>query len=142
MQWLLIFSCVFGLYFLSSIYTLVNNYLIARKTGFHLDFCPVNPNNPLWMIFSIPLRPVFSNFLPSFAYEWVRRAIYGWEFQERSTTGSSRTKPAFMLVTPGRNELWIEDADLGNMVLTRRKDFVQFDIASSMVSLLMRCLSN
>ncbi len=130
MQWLLISTSLAVVYVALCLWTILTNYVKARATGYTIFICPVNPSNPFWMAFSVPLQPICARFLPSFAYERIRRTIYGWEFREKSAGLNGRPDPAFLLVTPGKNELWVEDAELGSMILSRRKDFIQFDIAS------------
>ena len=130
MQWLLLSSSVIGLYVFSILWSFWTNYAKARVSGFPMFFVPCNPNNPIWMVLSVPLRSIFYRSLPSFAFERIKYTIYGWEFQEKATESPRRSDPAFLLVTPGRNELWVEDPDLANTILARRKDFVQFEVAS------------
>ena len=43
-----------------------------------------------------------------------------------------RLGSTFLLVTPGKNELWVADAEIAQIVLQRRKDFVQLDISKRM----------
>ena len=67
--------------------------------------------------------------LPQWAYNSVKTAIYGWEFQYKYEP-FARVGPSFILVTPGKNELWVADPGVANAIMTRRNDFVQFDIAN------------
>lgn len=130
MQWPLLAASLVALYLLLSLVQLSRNYCKARLTGFPMYICLVNPNNPIWMALSVPLEPTLRRYLPSFAYQRVRRCIYGWEFREATAELDIRPGPAFVLVTPGKNELWVEEPELGSQIVTRRKDFVLFDIAS------------
>jgi hypothetical protein len=144
MELFLICGVLAGLYLLSCAWTFYRNYVSARATGFHLYLSPVNPHNPLWMVFGVALQPTFARFLPTFAYNRIRRSIYGWEFREAHQAGiaSARPEPAFMLVTPGHNELWAEDVEFANAILTRRKDFIQSPMTNSRSCLLARHVSS
>lgn len=109
---------------------LFSNYLQARKSGYPVFICPADTANFLWMIFSVALRPYLSKILPTFAYDRIKASIYGWEFLYRyepfAKLGSS-----FILVTPGKNELWVADPETANSILARRTEFHQLEISSS-----------
>lgn len=109
--------------------TLFANYRKAQRSGFPILVCPVDTNNVLWMVFSVPLRPILARYLPTIAYNRIKAAIYGWEYLYRyelfAWLGAS-----FILVTPRKNELWTADPEIAHEILTRRNDFIQMDIAS------------
>lgn len=124
MQWLSILSTLIGAYCLSIVWTLFSNYSKAGKSGFPVYVCPTNPGNPFWMLSSVPLRPLLFRLLPTVIFERILPTIYGWEYWDRYST-FARFGPAFILVTPGKNELWVADVELANTILARRKDFNQ-----------------
>ncbi|KAL8906169.1 MAG: hypothetical protein Q9207_002202 [Kuettlingeria erythrocarpa] len=97
--------------------------------GLPLLLCPVNPANPIWLIFAATFQPLLAQLLPSCVYNRLKVAIYGWEFRCRYTI-NAKLGPAFVLVTPSSNEVWIADPDMANEVLGRRQDFVQLEMAS------------
>ena len=105
------------------------NYQLARKTGLPILVCPVNPANPLWLVLSSTFQPALARYLPSVIYDRIDVAIYGWEFRCRYTV-NAKLGPAFILVTPARNEVWIADPEMAYAVLMRRNDFKQLEIAS------------
>lgn len=116
---------------------LAANHLKARRTGFPIYISPVNQDNLLWLIFSVPLRPLFSRFLPAFAFDRIKVAIYGWEYILRNSV-QEKLGATFLLVTPGRNELWTTDPEIAQIVLQRRKDFVHLDISKRASCLCVR----
>ena len=107
---------------LSSLASLVRNALAARKTGLPYLVCVANPNNILWMVFVIPLRPLLTRVLPAWLWRRVRPIVYGWEFHTRGAV-IEELGPVFVIVTPSTNKLWIAEPALANDVLARRKDF-------------------
>lgn len=111
------------------------NYFLARQTGLPIFLCPVNPANPFWLVFSTALQPTFAHYLPHSVYgDRIKVAIYGWQSRCRYTV-HARLGPVFVLVTPGRNEVWIADPEMAHEVLTRRKDFLQLELSSRMLFL-------
>ncbi len=131
MQWLLILSSLAGLWVLSNVWSLVTNYLTARKSSFPISVAPTNPSNFLWMVLCVPLRPILSNFLPAAIWESMRKSVYGWEYADRYVT-HKRLGQSFMLVTPGKNELWVAEPELANAILVQRKDFHQSELTARM----------
>ena len=122
------FFWLFTIWYFSS---LPKNYFLARKTGLPIIVCPVNPVNIFWLVVSVVLEPAFARYLPSFIYDQLKVGIYGWEFRFRYTV-NAKLGPAFVLVTPARNEVWIADPEMAYTVLMRRNDFPQLEISTSM----------
>jgi hypothetical protein len=140
-------TVIFTLFFLLIVFYVppfIHNYYNARVSGFPYIICPVDPGNPVWMVFANALRASLARVLPVFIFKRIRYALHGWEVIDlllnngvKSGDGRLETPgPAFIVVTPGRNELWIEDPELAHIVLTRRKDFGQA------VTTKRRCLSH
>lgn len=121
-------------YLLWNCQSLYANYREARKSGYPLLICPANPNNVLWMIFSVPSRPVLARFLPAFIYRQIIPSIYGWEFPFKYEL-FARLGSSFILVTPGKNELWVADPETAHSILLRRNDFVQSDVGSRIIGM-------
>src|SRR5690349_10726558 len=116
MQWLLALSTLAGLYLISNLWSLLVNYLAARRSGLPTYICLSNPFHPVWMVFSVPLRPIFRRCLPKFLFDRIKMTIYCWEFEEKYSAHAKLGKN-FILVTPGPNELWIADPELAHHVL-------------------------
>jgi len=105
------------------------NYRKARQSGFPLLVCPANTDNVIWIVFAVAFRSTLARFLPAFIYNRVKPAIYGWEFLYRNEV-FERLGSSFILVTPGKNELWVADPETAHPILIRRNDFLQLPIAS------------
>lgn len=109
---------------------LLQNYLSARRTGLPLVICPIHPNNPIWMLLSVPLRPYLRRILPPPLFLRLNMSIYGWEFGEKYHPHAVYGKN-FIYVTCGSNEINIAEPELAAEVLRRTpKDFVQTAIGS------------
>ena len=133
MIWL-IFPALFGLWLLSNLYSLFRNYLSARKSGLPIIIFPFNNYHPLWMVLSVPLRPLFERYLPAWMYKSINLATYGFEFRCK-TSIFEKNCPAFILVTAGSNELSLMDPDLATEVLKRIKDFPNTDIGGVILNI-------
>lgn len=87
------------------------------------------------MILSIPLRPIFERLLPVALYDAIKVTIYGWEFRDKYAL-HDKVGQAFILVTTAQNQLICADPAMTQVILTRRKDFVQLPTASRVMRLL------
>lgn len=112
------------------------NIQLARKTGLPIFICPVNPDNPSWLVFSSMFQPQLEAWLPSLIYERVQVAIPGWEFRCRYTV-NKKLGSVFVMVTPAKNVVWVADTELAHEILVRRKDFLQLPMASREYIMLM-----
>jgi hypothetical protein len=56
---LTIIASLLALYIAKYPYKLARNYIKARKTGLPMIIVPIDQNNILWMVLSVPLRPIF-----------------------------------------------------------------------------------
>jgi hypothetical protein len=132
------FTIGFGLlaaYFLSSVYSLYRNYRTACSSGVPVVICPVNPDNIIWVLIKVPLRPTLQKILPTFLYDQIKISIFGWEFRDKFEL-HSRIGNTFCLATPGGLEFWIADPEVAQVVLAKRKDFVQHPVASLVMGFL------
>ena len=116
--------------FISHVARLILNYRLARKTGLPIYITPFNPTNVVWVTFSGISRPLFAKILPRFLYERFVVTCFGWEFYERNRINKKLGR-VFMLVTPGKNEMWVADAAIAEQVMSRRKDFPAIEKTSS-----------
>ena len=110
----------------------VNNYGKAKGSGFPLYVCPLDPQSILWIVFSVPLRPIFAKCFPSFVFDRIKYTIYGWEFLYRYEP-FQKLGPNFLITTPGENELWIADPEVAHAVLARRQDFTMQEMAKQIM---------
>ena len=127
MQWYHVILALLGLYLLTVIWALATLYLQVRKSGFPLVVVPTNPDNPFWIVAGVPLRPLLPRWLPANLRDRITVTTYGWEFAARYKI-HSKFGQSFVIVTPGRNELWTADPDLATAILARRKDFHQPEV--------------
>ncbi|KAH8690035.1 hypothetical protein BGW36DRAFT_440840 [Talaromyces proteolyticus] len=100
-------------------YSLFRNNLIARKTGLRFHIIPISHLNHFWMLVDKHvLRYVKLIFGDSAftRYNWM-----GWELHGRYYS-HHELGDAFMLVTPGRNWLYIGHPDIVmDLVWSKRK---------------------
>jgi hypothetical protein len=59
----------------------------------------------------------------------------GWEFDDKNRL-HERVGPAIILVTAGINQLWCADPAITNVILSRRKDFVQLPLGAKILRFL------
>ncbi|KAK3387966.1 cytochrome P450 [Podospora didyma] len=116
----------------SSAWCLARNIQAARASGLPYLVLPLNPDNPLYMIFSVPLWPFVERFLPGSLHDAVLATIYGWEFLEKSSL-FHRIGPVFILVTTGLNRVMCGDAAMTSQVMARRNVFTQHSISKTMM---------
>ncbi|KIW22830.1 uncharacterized protein PV07_11088 [Cladophialophora immunda] len=134
MSWVSILLTLYGLWVASTLWKLFKNYLSARKTGLPMVVFPLNNYHPIWMILSVPLRPLFEKLLPDWMYEPINLATYGFEFRSKTAVFAKRG-PAIILVTAGSNELSLMDPELASEVLKRIKDFPNTDIGGVILNI-------
>lgn len=96
---------------------------------------PVNPDNLIYLIIKVPLRPLLEKILPKAAFDIIHLTIFGWEFRSKHEA-HARHGAVFLLVTPGENELWVADPAVAHVVLTRRKDFIVLPIVKLVMGIL------
>ncbi|KAL2049437.1 hypothetical protein ABVK25_010341 [Lepraria finkii] len=107
---------------LYSWYCLFINYLTARKIGVPLVIIPVSHENPLWMIVDKKIFiPLFER-LPFGSGNFTRYNWRGWEFQDKNKSHLEKGD-VFVVVTPGRNWLYLCNAEALLDVFQRRADF-------------------
>lgn len=56
---LTIIGSLVALYLARFPYNLARNYIAARKLGLPIIIVPIDQNHLIWMLISVPLRPVF-----------------------------------------------------------------------------------
>jgi len=128
---------LFPLWYLSS---LPHNYILARRTGLPIVLSPVNPANPLWLVFAATYQPLLARYLPGCVYRRLRLAVFGWEFREREgvggglgngESGNGEWGRGFVLVTSGGNEVWVVEPGMAIRVLGEWRGFGQMGMSSS-----------
>lgn len=118
MVWLYIFSSLVLAYVGWNAVTLFNNYIEARKIGLPILICPVHPLNPFWQLFKGRLIPIISS-LPFGLGDWAPRAEVGWTFGPKFRVHAEYGE-AFIIVSPGTNEIYLADPAAAEDVVRRR----------------------
>ncbi|KAL8727525.1 MAG: hypothetical protein Q9166_005996 [cf. Caloplaca sp. 2 TL-2023] len=112
-------------YFLWTVYSIFQNYQIARRIGLPIVISPVSTLNPLWVLtwrsFPAILR---LRHLPFGLGTWARCTSMGWAFQDKHKL-HDEIGPLFTLVTPAANEVTVADPEVAHTVLVRRKDYIK-----------------
>ena len=102
-------------------YCLLLNYLVARKIGVPLVILPISHENPLWMIVDKTFIPLFKS-LPFGSGTFTRYNWRGWEFEDKNKS-HLELGDVFIAVTPGKNWLYLCNAEALLDVFHRRADF-------------------
>ncbi|KAI1626444.1 cytochrome P450, family 5, subfamily A [Exophiala viscosa] len=122
-MFLLVFLSLILAYFLWALVRLFNNYQEVKKIGLPIIILPVDPASPLWMFTKDYLRPVLTQ-LPFGLGTWAGRAEVGWTYSERYSV-HAKHGDAFILVSPGENDITLADPAATEDVMRRRNDFIK-----------------
>ena len=127
----LIFATTTVIWYFSA---LPRNYRKARQTGLPVHISPVDPSNPLWLVFvSIVHLNGVSRLFPAFMFDRVKLTVPGWEFHYKYEM-HARFGKAFVLVGPANNTVYVADPEMAHTVLARRKDFGRVKLAAEMMA--------
>lgn len=85
------------------------NYVLAQSINLPIVISPVDPFNPLWIISRPYLNPLLSR-LPAGLSLFTRYNYLGWVWRDKNYLHSI-LGPAFIIVTPGENQLIVGDAN-------------------------------
>jgi len=85
---------------------LLRNYYAARKLGLPIFFSPVSWLDGWWPLLAPVLQPF--KFLPGCS--WIGYSSFGWMIEDRYKT-HNRLGPAFVLVTPHKNDIFLSDPE-------------------------------
>ena len=119
---LLAFASLIGAWTIYSWYCLYCNYRVACKIGIPLRVIPISHENPLWMVVDKKIFiPIFERF-PFGSGNFTRYNWRGWEFADKYRS-HMEMGDVFMMVTPGRNWLYLCNAESLVDVFQRRSDF-------------------
>ena len=105
---------------------LFRNYRIARTINLPIVISPTGTINPFWLL-TYKLVPSVLPFLQSLPFNlgtWSKYAFVGWQYPDKHAV-HDRLGPAFVLCTPGINEVIVADPAAVNNLLSRRKDFIK-----------------
>jgi cytochrome P450 len=102
-----------------SLASLGRNYLTARSTGLPILISPVDPFNPIWIIVRPYLNPIFA----SLPFGWGKFTEYnhlGFEWRDKGRLHDIHG-PAYVIATPGLNQLIVADAAAGSTILKQHR---------------------
>ncbi|KAI1401991.1 putative cytochrome P450 [Hypoxylon fuscum] len=105
---------------LQSGYSLFRNYIVARRIGLRFRVIPISHLNHFWMLVDRKVLHYVRKYFGECAftrYNWM-----GWELPDRYFS-HHELGDVFMLVTPGRNWLYLGHPDIVMDVVRRRDDF-------------------
>ncbi|KAK0634548.1 cytochrome P450 [Bombardia bombarda] len=111
-------------------WALYSNYRAAKLSGLPILISPFSPDKLPYLLLKVPLRPILETLLP---FPGVVVSIVGWEVRDKYRI-HERYGPAFILVSPDKNELWCADPDMTQSILSRRRDFPQLPMTITIMS--------
>lgn len=93
---------------------LVRNYFIARRLQLPILITPVSWQDPWW----IPIQPFFQPFKSLPFCGWLGYSSHGWVLHDRYRI-HHRLGPAFVIVTPGKNDIYVGDPEASKELLSK-----------------------
>ncbi|KFA68894.1 hypothetical protein S40285_09714 [Stachybotrys chlorohalonatus IBT 40285] len=100
---------------------LICNYVKAAKLGLPIRVIPISHTNPVWMLVDRKVISIIKR-LPFANNSFTRYNYRGWELPDRYYSHREMGE-AFVLVTPGRNWIYVSNPDTLLDVFKRRTDF-------------------
>ncbi|KAL3441772.1 cytochrome P450 [Aspergillus insuetus] len=122
------------LYISWKLISLTRFYINGRRSGFPVFIAPFPTKNILWMVITPMLQPLLEKYIPEPLYTRLDVAIYGWECRQKAEI-HGRVGKTFVLVTLDECTLWVADPAIANVILQRRKDFLQPEIVGKVMGL-------
>ncbi len=117
------------------------NYQAAKLSGLPILLCPFSPDSVSfasprlsipagidkfvqvpYLLIKVPLRGFLEKWLP---LPGISVSIVGWEAIYKHRVIHEKHGHSFILVSPGRSELWTCDPETAQVILTRRREFPQ-----------------
>ncbi|PSR88502.1 cytochrome P450 [Coniella lustricola] len=104
---------------------LAKSYREARAIGLPIIVSPTTTMSPLWLVV-YRLTPILwiCEQLPNGIGRWARYSRMGWQYEDKDAA-HRELGPAFVLCTPGVNEVHLADPAAVHTVLRQRKEFVK-----------------
>jgi hypothetical protein len=109
------------IFFLSYLRQIWSNWRRAKRFNLPIVISPFNPYGILWQLFHKQLRKLFS-FLPEPLSTFTRVTGTGWEYDDKGRI-HRQLGSAFVIVSPGRNEIVISEPRPIHEVLANPKTF-------------------
>lgn len=105
--------------------SLIRNYNIAHTTGLPILISPVNPFNPFWILLRPYINPILS-YLPFGTGEFTKYNYLGFAWRDKNHRHSA-IGGAYIIVTPGQNQLIVGDATACNEIFKHHRDWPKND---------------
>ncbi|KAL3492291.1 cytochrome P450 [Aspergillus germanicus] len=122
------------LYISWKLISLTRFYIHGRRSGFPVFIAPFPTKNIVWMVITPMLQPLLEKYIPKPLYTRLDVAIYGWEYRQKAAI-HGRVGKTFVLATLDECTLWVADPAIANVILQRRKDFLQPGIVGKVMGL-------
>ncbi|KAF2248737.1 cytochrome P450 monooxygenase-like protein [Trematosphaeria pertusa] len=103
----------------SSVWGVVRNYRAAQSVGLPIIFLPISLTNLLWMMLVRHVIPLLER-VPFGSGYFTRFCYTGWEFKDKSRA-HVEFGDAFITVTPGKNWVYLCNAEAVSDVLRRER---------------------
>ncbi|KAF2865485.1 cytochrome P450 [Massariosphaeria phaeospora] len=107
------------LFLVFTLYSLLRNYLIARKIGLPIIILPISPENPVWMLLAHHVVPLLQ-YVPFGNGNFSKFCHIGWEFEDKYHA-HEELGDAFVHVTPGKNWIYLCNAETMHDVIRRER---------------------
>jgi hypothetical protein len=121
MNWLFLLAGVAIFWVSQTAAALFSNYRRVRQMGLPIVISPVDPRGLVWAASYKHLIPLIER-LPSKWRRFTRYAFFGWSFHDRYAS-QNEMGDAFLLVSPGKNDLFVSEAGAVDMILSSSKDY-------------------
>ncbi|KAF2442518.1 cytochrome P450 [Karstenula rhodostoma CBS 690.94] len=124
-------TVLYSLYITSRLY---RNYLRAKTTGFKLRIFPFEIGTPLFTVVASPFYSLITRFFPQSFARTYDLGVYGVEWRDR-VAKRERETPGYIVVTPANAlELFVEDGEMANAILARRREFEQDEVSRTIMN--------
>lgn len=115
------------------ILNLLKHYIEARSVGLPIAISPIGFTNPILIIFQKSLIPFFKS-LPFGLGDWNVYSGFGSIFANRYRL-HAKHGPAYLVVTPNEIVFFVDDAELAEEILSKRKDIIKSDALNKALNL-------
>lgn len=105
--------------------SLLTSFREARSIGLPVIISPTRTLDSLWiMLYKTTPILTLLQWLPFSLGRWARYSSLDWQFDDKDAV-HRELGPAFVLCTPGLNEVHIADPSAAHAVLTRGKEIIK-----------------
>lgn len=122
-------------YFFGYARSLCRNYRNAVRSGLPFIVVPLDDRNMLFQLSQTHLKSILKHILPTSWYDRFRLVVFSWELRDKNEI-HEKLGSTFVIVTAASNQVWCADPALAQIILARRKDFVQLPLASKIMGFL------